>query len=171
MLSDQAFDIHPIIEVHSPSGLAPYRPPQPLGWRESVRGPGTDTRYIAVVSHGSFGKVGELDLMVGMQAWKMAAATKKWSVHVLNPHAAADVDTLTETVEAILDFVFQFGPNSLSLKEIKYNFVQPEHLAAILRSTSTWRNQVDGWNDALEIAIAATKSAGLDPNDVLFGMV
>ena len=167
----QAIDMHPVAAIHSPAGLGGYRTKNGFEWMASVRAPSTDTRYVFVVSHGSFCGAAERDLKAGMQAWKLAEATKQWRRHIFNPRSSADVNMLTETVEATLDFVLEFGPESLSLKSIQNSLVQAEHLAALLRASSTWRNKIPGWSEALVAAVAAVKSAGQDPEDVLFGMV
>jgi hypothetical protein len=168
---DQAIDMRPAAVVHSPSGLGAYRPSLIVGWKESVRAPDTNTHYVFVVNHGSYGNVAPLELKAGMKAWKMADATNQWRRHMFDPLAPSHVDALTETVEATLDFIAEFGPETLSLQGIQYNFVQAEHLAAVLRASSTWRDRVPGWSDALVAAVAAVQTAGHDPKDVLFGMV
>jgi hypothetical protein len=119
----------------------------------------------------SFSEVAALDLKTGRRTFDMAEATRQWRRHVFNPYASSSVDALTATVEAAFDFVSEFGPESLSLREIQGKLVQPEHLAALLRATSTWRDQIPGWADALNAAAVAVKSAGMDSEDVLFGMI
>ena len=164
-------DMHPVAEVRSPAGLGAYRQGVALGRIETVRGPETNSPYVVMFKHGSFGDMAQFDLMTGMMAWKQASANEQWRRLVLDPRAAAHVDALTQTVEAGLDFIAEFGPGSLSLAGLDQASVQCEHLAALLRATSTWRDSIPGWNEALNVARAAVDSAGLDPEDVLFGMV
>jgi hypothetical protein len=168
---DQAIDMRPTAEVQSPSGLGNYRPNLIIGWKDSVRAPDTNTRYFLLVSHGSFGNIAPLQLKAGMEAWKMTDANYQWRRQVFDPMAPNHVDALTETVEATLDYIAEFGPQTLDLQGVQNNFVHAEHLAAVLRASSTWSDQVPGWNDALRAAVAAVKSSGQDPKDVLFGMV
>lgn len=134
---------------------------------ELVRAPKTNSEYWRVLAYGSSGKVEEV---ASMKSYRLAAGAKKWQRHVFDPHALADVDALTETVEATLDFISEFGPTVLSLEHIRSNSVQCEHLAAVLRASSSWSDDVLGWRSALEVAKQAVLAAGLDPDDVLYGM-
>lgn len=167
----QEVNLPPGTTLYSPSGLSAYWSTSNIAGLGSIRAPETNTQFIAVTSYGSFGDLAHLYIRAGLEAWKMAEANSRWSKYVLNPLAETDVDTLTETVEATLDFIEEFGPERLSLQGIPYNFVQPEHLAALLRASSTWRDSVPGWSEALMSAATAVESAGGDPEDVLFGMV
>ncbi len=171
MLYDPAIDARPVAEIHSPSGLGAYRPGLVLGWRTSVCSPSTNTQYVYVLQDRSFAGVAEVDLIAGMRTWKVSEATKQWQRHVFDPQASTHVDALTETVEATLDFIIEFGPEAFALTAVRDEFVQAEHLAALLRASSTWRDQIPGWNDALLAAVLAVNSSGQDPEDVLFGMV
>jgi hypothetical protein len=104
-------------------------------------------------------------------AAKLAALVTLWQRHVLNPAASVDVDALTETVEAAMDVIFEFGPGALSLVGLKPEAVQGEHLATLLRASSSWRNQIPGWDAALAVDIEALRRAGTEPKDALFGMI
>ena len=163
--------MHPVAEVRSPAGLSSYRQGVALGRIETVRGRETNSSYVVMFKHGSFGDMVQFDLMTAMTAWKQASGNQQWRRLVLDRHAATHIDALTETVEAGLDFIAEFGPGSLSLAGLDQASVQCEHLAALLRATSTWRASIPGWDEALTVARAAVDSAGLDPEDVLFGMV
>lgn len=159
----------PQVVIHSPAGLGNYAGTNIRdAWMELVRAPNTNSEYWRVLTHGSSGKVEEL---ARMTSYRLAAGAKKWQRHVLDPHALADVDALTETVEATLDFISEFGPTVLSLENIRSNSVQCEHLAAVLRASSSWSDEVPGWRAALEVSKQAVVAAGLDPNDVLYGMI
>lgn len=94
-----------------------------------------------------------------------------WGEYVFDPSASADVDALSETADAALDFVERFGPSSLQLAHLDPIKVHGEHLATLLRATSTWRDEIQGWNDALQVSAEALKLANIDPQDALFGMI
>jgi hypothetical protein len=161
-------DISQVV-IQSPAGLGNYAS---TAFRDAcmdvVRAPNTHGEYCWVFTHASSGEVVE---MASRKSYRLAAAAKKWQRYVLDPHAIADVDALTETVEATLDFISEFGPSVLSLEGIRSESVQCEHLAAVLRASSTWRDEVPGWSKAVDVSRAAALAADLDPNDVLYGMI
>lgn len=157
--------------VISRSGSGAYFQEVVIDKMESVRAPMTNTHYAFVFKHGSFGDVQHFALMKGMKAWKLALANEQWQRHVFDPSSPSNVDSLTDTVEAVLDFIAEFGPSSIALSGFQPTAVQGEHLAALLRASSTWRDEIPGWHDALGVARAAIELAGLDPNDALFGMI
>ena len=94
-----------------------------------------------------------------------------WQDHLLNPDSSVDVDAITDTVEGVLDQIADQGPESINLKEILSQPFQLEHLAAVLRVSSAWRNAIPDWDYALLVVECAIISAGLDPQDLLFGMI
>lgn len=157
--------------LHSPAGLCSYKHGMTFGPKVSIKGPVTNSPYVVKIEHGSFGDVTQLELMLGAKVWRQASAGEQWKRHVFNSNAAADVDALTETVEAGLDYIAEFGSKSLALTGLRAHDVQCEHLAALLRATSTWRNEIPGWYQALTTAKLAVELARLDPEDVLFGMI
>lgn len=167
----QGTDVQPIAEVHSRAGLGAYRQDAALGRFEKVRGPATNDSYAFAFRHGSSGETAQLELLHRMEAWRRASASENCWRLVLDPASATHVDALTETVAAALDFVAEFGPEALSLRGLKSASVQCEHLAALLPATSTWRDTIPGWHEALKVAETAVAAASLDPQDVLFGMV
>jgi hypothetical protein len=136
-----------------------------------VRAPGTNTEYLFDFIHGSFGDLGSQKQTEVHVLLRRELAEKRVWTHVLNPLAKTDVDTLTETVDATLDFIEKYGPQCLSLNYVLHQFVQAEHLAAMLRASSSWRADIAGWSDALRSAVRVVESTGADPKDVLFGMV
>lgn len=105
------------------------------------------------------------------KAAEQATLAGRWKKHVLNPNAPSDVDTLTETVEAVMDYVAEFGPGSLDLSGLNPADVHCEHLASVLRATSYWQTEIPEWTDALMVASDACKHSGHEVHDVLFGMI
>lgn len=165
-------DVHPAVELTIPANLGGYRQRLPIfGIDMTVLGPTTCEAYVFDFKLGSFADKSQLELMLGMTAWKQASANERWRRYVVDPRASANVDALTETVEGVLDFIGEFGPGTLALGGLRSDTVHCEHLAALLRATSTWRDEIPGWSNALDVTRAAVESAGLDPEDVLFGMV
>lgn len=164
-------DFHDVAEINSRSGYCTYRQGAILGFMESVRAPETQNFYVQKFKHGSFGDAAQLGLLLQMTEWKQTVAVEKFRRHVFNPHASTDVDSLTETVEAVLDAVAEFGPSVIKLQHLCAEHIQGEHLAALLRVTSTWQNEVPDWTEALGVAANAVSLAGSDPEEILFGMI
>lgn len=99
------------------------------------------------------------------------SAIHKWKEFVMTPAAPTDVDALTETVDGVLTVIEDIGPEFLSLSGLRPDKVNGEHLAALLRASSTWHTSVPGWEDALEVAKESLKRSGQDPEDALYGMI
>ncbi|QDQ25639.1 hypothetical protein FNU76_04310 [Chitinimonas arctica] len=158
------------MEVESSTGHS-YEHRMVRGHQERVCGPKTNQLYGSAYQYGSFGDIQQAAIIIVEKALKLEAARERWQRLVMNPEAATDVDSLTETVEAGLEFIAEFGPQKLVLTTLTSQCVQAEHLAALLRATSTWSCEVIGWNAALQVAKGAADLAGLDPADVLFGMI
>ncbi|GLS95842.1 hypothetical protein [Piscinibacter gummiphilus] len=155
--------------ILSPAGLGSYAGAQFRdAWMDSVRAPQTNSEYSQMFVHASSGEVLEA---ASVKSYRLAAGAKRWQRHVLDPHATADVDALTETVEAALEFISEFGPPTLSLEYFRSGSVQCEHLAAVLRASCSWRQEIPGWDEAVEVARVAAEAAGLDPEDVLYGLI
>jgi hypothetical protein len=90
--------------------------------------------------------------------------------HLHNPSAPVDVDALTETVGRLVDLVGEHGFHYLDLTTVTPSTVNGEHLAAVLRITSSNRILVKGWNHALQVARVALHQQGVNVADVLFGI-
>jgi hypothetical protein len=94
-----------------------------------------------------------------------------WLQSVLNPQAPVDVDSISRTVEATFDALSNSGPSAIDVQGFDPNFVQGEHLAAVLRVTYRWRQHVLGWEQALAVAEAALRRQGVDARDALTGLI
>lgn len=81
------------------------------------------------------------------------------------------VDSLTKTAESALGWLLLNGVSHLDLSGLVPEDVNCEHLALILRMTSTFKDSVEGWHDALSVAQTAASIANLNPSDVLFGLI
>lgn len=90
---------------------------------------------------------------------------------VCNKDASADIDSLSHTVEAALLAISEFGPQVIDLNNLVPDEVQGEHLATLLRATSTWKREITGWNETLKVAAEALDRSGIDPSDALYGMI
>lgn len=101
----------------------------------------------------------------------IAESTSKWKELLFNANSVADLDALTETVDALFDSIEEFGPAVVDLRGLVSTKIQPDHLAAILRATATVHDQVPGWAAALKVAEEAFVSLGQDPGDALFGLI
>jgi hypothetical protein len=162
----------PLATVRSPAGFGDYRQTAAVeSIKEAVHAPATNNRYYVTFLHGSFGEKADYELMTGMMAWTFFSSNEQWRRYVFDPAATTSVDALTETVEAALDFLVQYGPKAMSLTGLQPNAVQGEHLAALLRASSTWHADIPGWHEAVQVASEAVRIAGIDPADALFGMI
>lgn len=81
------------------------------------------------------------------------------------------VDNLTKTAESALGWLIVNGISNLDLSGLIPEDVNCEHLALILRMTSTFKDSIIGWNNALEVAQTAATLSSLDPSDILFGLI
>ena len=93
-----------------------------------------------------------------------------WKRYVFDVSAPVDVDAISETIEYTFEVLAQFGPDGIDLNNLDPQRIQGEHLAAVLRATSTWRDQTPGWHDALVTARTALEREGVNPQEVLFGL-
>lgn len=94
-----------------------------------------------------------------------------WRKHIDNQKSSANIETLAETVELLFTVLKVEGSNVISFKGFDENKVNVEHLATALRCTSSFRSEIDGWDDALNVAYHACKNIGIDPQDVLYGVI
>jgi hypothetical protein len=101
----------------------------------------------------------------------VASPSIDWRHHVLNPQAPTDVDLLTETADLALDFVSNYGAARVELTDLDPSKVNGEHLATLLRALSTWRYEIPGWQQALQLDVEVLERSGVDPRDALFGMI
>lgn len=99
------------------------------------------------------------------------SVTQKWQRLVFDPNASVDVDDLSETVGSVYEAIDTFGPSVISFEHVDAAAVQGEHLAAALRATSPWRNEIAGWHAALEAARVALGNSGVPPEDALYGLI
>lgn len=81
------------------------------------------------------------------------------------------VDNLTKTAESAFAWLLLNGISNLDLSGLIPEEVNAEHLALLLRVTSTFKDSIEGWHDALEVAQIAATLASLDPTDILFGLI
>lgn len=94
----------------------------------------------------------------------------KWNKHVLNSNASSDVDNISETIDAVFEALSNHGAEHFDFTGMVPANVNPEHLAAALRVTSRYRNDVRGWDDGLSVARMSAMAKGVDPDDLLYGM-
>ena len=94
-----------------------------------------------------------------------------WKRYLFDINASTDVDTISETVESVFESLARDGPSAIDLTTISASQVNGEHLAALLRATSSWRDQIPGWDRALIVASKALELANVDPKAALAGML
>jgi len=96
---------------------------------------------------------------------------EKWKKYLLDPSSPVDVDSISETIEYIYDQISTNGPESIDLNGLDAHKVNGEHLAAILRASSMWKNSVSGWSAAITVSFDALVLAEEDPLDALAGLI
>jgi hypothetical protein len=94
-----------------------------------------------------------------------------WQKHVLNVNAKNDIEELSETVEVALMAISLEGTESIFLGGLSPEKVEPQHLATLLRTTCSWKDDIEGWYDALAVAKEALKLQDIDPEDALYGLI
>lgn len=94
-----------------------------------------------------------------------------WKRYISNLSAPTDVDALSETIDAIYDAIDRHGPGAVNLATLQPAVVNGEHLAAVLRATYAFKNQIIGWERAREMAILALQKANIEIDDALAGLV
>lgn len=97
-------------------------------------------------------------------------SSPRWLRDVMNPRASSTVDALTFTVEAALAHLSSKGASRMTIPMLDPADVHCEHLAAVLRATSSWKEEIRGWRAGRDAAMVACLVAGEDPDDVLFGL-
>lgn len=120
---------------------------------------------------GTTGAREDVEVEGELKAQALLQVLRQWKRYVFDPSSPTDVDAISETVDRVFDVISEFGPGALSLVGIRPEKVQGEHLAAVLRASSSWADTVPGWRDALNVAALALSNAGIDPNDALYGMI
>lgn len=83
--------------------------------------------------------------------------------------AEASVDDLATTADRAIDFIESHGAHLLDLTGLSES-AHPEHLALLLRASSSWKNEVAGWGQALELVRTKAPMYGLAASEVLFGL-
>ena len=79
----------------------------------------------------------------------------------------ARMQILANAFEALVEL----GPGSINLNGLVASRVQGEHLASILRMTSSFRDLTPGWEFALEVAKDALSRGGVDYREALAGLI
>jgi hypothetical protein len=120
---------------------------------------------------GSFYSGADKTLKDYVRSSQEATAYNKLRALVSSENSLADIDSLTVTAEAALEAVAEFGPEIIPTKDLSGLQIHGEHLATLLRATYVWRNEISGWNEALDVARQALVDQGIDPDDALYGMV
>lgn len=161
---------------HLPQVPNPYGPGEYFTNRVAVRQiatanvPGWSDQYVYYVI-GTTSAREDVEVEEELKVQAQFQALRQWKRYVFDPSAPTDVDAISETVDRVFDVISEYGPGSLSLADVQPNNVQGEHLAAVLRASSSWADAVPGWHDALQIAATALANSGIDPNDALYGMI
>lgn len=133
--------------------------------------PKSGMAYTVEAQFGSFFKPAE-----ATPEWRLVVAKRQREnglIHkaVTNVKAGTDAVALSKTMELVLTFINENGPEYFYLRDFEPSEIQPEHLAAVLATTAGWKDEIKGWAAALEVTKQALINAKLDPEDVLFGLI
>lgn len=112
------------------------------------------------------------EIELDFQYWQQEknARTTVWRANLSNPSADGSVDAISDTVDSLLEAIEFGGPSLVKLDNLNFEFINAEHLIAILRTTFTWKEEVPGWRAALNAAPAILEKQGLNPSEELFGL-
>ena len=116
---------------------------------------------------GSYADAENNRLRTFIQRKESVRAVSLWRQHVFSKAASADVDSISETISYVFQAISEVGPLSIDLSKVDANTVNAEHLVAVLRATFSSRNEITGWNHALQIAQVALRNANLPPEQIL----
>jgi hypothetical protein len=96
-----------------------------------------------------------------------------WTKHIFNRFSETDIESLTETVDLIVQHVDIYGYKSLDLSILlnKFDDINVEHLATFLRVTNKHKDNIPHWQDGLTTAIHKCHIQRLDINDLLYGII
>ena len=95
----------------------------------------------------------------------------KWRDVVQDPLAETNLLSLYLTTEFLLKTIHRYGINEITFAGLDINSIQVEHLAACLRATSKWKNEIIGWETALDQAKEICKLKSIEQSDLLFGLI
>lgn len=93
-----------------------------------------------------------------------------WKANLSGVAVDASVDGISATVDSLLEAIGYGGVAAVNLASLNFDFVNAEHLVAVLRTTFSWREQILGWKSALVAAPEVLRRQGLDPEEELFGL-
>lgn len=119
---------------------------------------------------GSFSSGADKTLKAYVRSSHEAVTYNKLRALVSSENSLSDVDNLTVTAETALEAIAEYGPEVIPTSDLSGLQIQGEHLATLLRATYSWRNEIAGWSEALEVARRSLADQGVDPDDALYGM-
>jgi hypothetical protein len=94
-----------------------------------------------------------------------------WKNNVLNPLSLTGVDDITDTVNSIFDTISESGYKAVDLRGIEFYNVNYEHLVAILRATSSFKESIPGWYEALHFVKKTLDQKNTSTQDILYGLI
>lgn len=171
LLAHNLSDSQPLQYVRSRQTANAYRPN--ISLRQFVTAPiWTDhIDWMVTFEQGTSDSFDESMLAEVVEVPVRLSVTQKWQRFVFDPTASVDVDDLSETVSAVYEAIDTLGPSVISFEHVDASKIQGEHLAAALRATSPWRDEIAGWHAALESARIALGNSGVPPEDALYGLI
>lgn len=120
---------------------------------------------------GSYYSSTEKNLKAYLKSSHRSVTYSKLRTLISIENRAADVDSLTVTAETALEAVIAFGPGIIPVNDLDGIQIHGEQLATLLRATYSWRDEIPGWDSALDVAKLTLAEQGIDPDDALYGMI
>jgi len=124
----------------------------------------------APIIQGSFASARAYARELVFEFQTLERKSNAWRTQLLDPTSNTDVDSISETVDSVLEAATNFGPSHVDLASLDLSYANAEHLVAVLRATFVWREQIPGWKAALAAAPDTLRRFGLDPAAVLQGL-
>jgi len=120
---------------------------------------------------GSYHSAAEKTLKSVFKTGHRVATYNKLRALISVENSGTDVDDLTITAETALEAVIEFGPAIIPTNDMGGIQIHGEQLATLLRATYSWRDEIPGWDAALDTARLRLVEQGVDPDDALYGMI
>lgn len=119
---------------------------------------------------GSYHSSSEKNLKVLVKSSHKVATYNKLRALISTENSDAGVDSLTVTAETALEAIIEFGPAIIPTNDLTGIQIHGEQLATLLRAAYSWRDEIPGWDHALDVAKQRLAEQGVDPDDALYGM-
>jgi hypothetical protein len=105
------------------------------------------------------------------QMEEVTSSLRKWDLYLTDINAPVDVNAIAKTLDLVFEAMNKYGAGAVDLCNLHAPNINGEHLAAILRATSSIKNLIPGWANALNVAKTALTNQHIEIEDALFGLI